>query len=227
MKYLVVDTETTGLSACTVSSTQPTGVGTIGSEVLQIGGLVLNDNAEVESAFCHYCDCLAPHSSLKAFNVHGISIEKVRKYIPNIFLGEVLTDWVPEIFYHDVVLIGYNVNFDIRMIVQSLRNFPTSFVECSHVVTKIPKVGRHYIDVMEFQSHRNKLVQYHSRLNGAREKFFKDHVGTLPLYTNVPELLEGTWEKAHNALFDSIETYLLFMETVWNKKVFRSGITHV
>lgn len=219
MTYLVADTETTGLvrkadlnSACSLYDN--------GDEIVQIGGLLLNADMVPVRAFCHYCDCLLPESVSQAYNKHGIRMSSVRQYVPNIFFEEVALKLIPELFSDNLIVIGYNTDFDVKMIAQSLRNFSADFDNLRKVTARVPKSGRWQLDVMKYLPTKAKLVSYYSRLSHARDSFFNKYAGNLVLETNAPELLERTWQSAHNSLFDAIETYLLFITEVWNKKIF-------
>lgn len=220
MKYLVVDTETTGLNRRRAKLTEPDTLYENGDEVIQIGGIVLNEDLTPSRLFCHYCDCLLPESCKQAFEKHEIRMEDVRKYLSGVFFEEVAIKWIPELFADDAIYIGYNVDFDMRMIAQSSRNFCCDFESVGKVTTRMPRTGRWCLDVMQYLPKRAKLVSFYNQLTDARDEFYRQYAGKLPLETNIPELLEPTWQSAHNALFDSIETYLLFMSQVWNKKLF-------
>lgn len=211
MISIVLDTETTGLSRRYASLSTPCSLKENGDEVVQIGGLVLNEKFEPCRAFCHYCDCLLPDLSPGAAAVNAIKMEEIRKYIPGIFLEEVCAKLIPELFSNDLLIIGYSVDFDLRMVAQSLRNFCFGFEEFSKVGVKLPSSGKSYLDVMGYLPRRAKLVSHYEALTPFREEFYQRYAGNLSLETNIPELLENSWAKAHNSLFDAIETYLLFL----------------
>lgn len=210
MISVVFDTETTGLTRRYASLSTPCSLKENGDEVVQIGGLVLDEKFEPYRAFCHYCDCLLPEVSSGAAAVNNISMMEVRKYVSGMFLEEVCAKLIPELFSENVLFIGYSVEFDLRMVAQSLRNFCFGFEDLKKVSVKIPTSGRSYLDVMEYLPRRAKLTSHSEALTPYRNEFYHRYAGKLTFETNAPELLEGSWASAHNSLFDSIETYLLF-----------------
>lgn len=220
MNYIVFDTETTGLKRKFASLNEAASFSDLGDEIIQIGGLILDDKAEPIKAFCHYCDTVTSSSSSDSFRVHGINSEHVRDEVGGMFVDEILWKWCPEFFAPSVTFVGYNGMFDIQMVAQGLRNFPYPFVKPEKLSTRLKKSGRWVLDVMDYLPEKRKLVQQASLMGKERDKFFEEYGGRLTLETNAPRLLEQEWNQAHNSLFDSIETYLLFKHKVWQVKVF-------
>ena len=221
MHFVVLDTETTGLNRKYSALNEPCSLRDNGDEVIQIGGLLLDERLRPYKAFCHYCDCLMASVPEEASRVHGINIQDVRRYIPGTFLEEVVAEWVPELLSDDVVVIGYNSDFDMQMVAQSMRNFCFDFGKFKKVMTKLPTTGQWSLDVMGYLPKRVKLVSLYDECTEARCDFYQEFRGRLPLESNVPEMLEATWAHAHNSLFDAIETYLVFKTKVLGKKLFR------
>lgn len=219
MIAMVLDTETTGLNKKYSKLNVPCSLRENGDEVVQVGGLILNESLEPVRMFCHYCDCLMPSVVPAAYEVNKLDLTTIRRYIPGMYLEEVCVKLIPEIFLDDLVIIGYNTSFDLRMVAQSMRNFCFDFENCGKVTTSFPTRGRWILDVMSYMPKRTKLVSHHDSLSGARSSFYAQWAGSLKIETNIPELLESSWQSAHNALFDAIETYLLFKERVWQKKL--------
>ena len=224
MIYVLYDTETTGLKSLQVPLNKPASIHKAGSEVIQIGGLVLDDSLVPVRAFCHYCDCIAPHSDADAYRVHGIDLTAIRKEIPGVFLEDVIVRHIPELLLPDMTIIGYNCEFDIKMVAQSIRSSGLPFSPGKRVVSRLPREGRWYLDVMDFLPQRNKLTSYASQLTKARDSFYRSFAGRIPLETNMPTLFLEQWEHAHNAVYDAIETYLLFVDRVYGQKVFKGGV---
>lgn len=223
MTFIVFDVESTGLNRKYARLTEPSSIMDNGDEVIQIGGLVLDADLQPTRGFCFYCDCMLAESHPEALAVHQITMRSIREVVPNVFLEDVLMTWVPEFFQPDVVFIGYNSSFDVSMVAQSLRNFCFDFENIQKVSRKLPESGRWHLDTMGYIPHRAKLTSYYTQLTAARTEFFKKFAGKLPLQTNAVSLLESSWESAHNAFYDSLETYLLFMTHVWNKRLFGGG----
>lgn len=228
MYYVVFDTECTGLEKLQGSLAQPHSVTKIGAEVIQIGGMFLDENMEPIKAFCHYCDCLAAHSEAAAYATHKIQLEDIRAHVSGMFLEEVLCRYLPEFYSSDIVFIGYNADFDMRMTAQSSRDFPVTFKLGRRVVSKMPTSGRNVLDVMDFLGpHRAKLVSYESWIKPYRDQFMSLYRRVLPVETNIPSMYLESWEKAHNALYDAVNTYILFKYKLWGVKVIGGGRTRV
>lgn len=225
MNFVVFDVETTGLSAKSTELSKPTDLDRQGSEIIQIGGLILDNDATPKSAFCYFCDCLHSHSESGAYKTHKIDLSEVRKEVPNIFIEDIILKWLPVFLKDDVVFIGYNVNFDLRMLQYGLRNLCFDFRYPKRIVARIPSTGRHYIDIMDFLPKRVKLSSLATSYSDEVADFFTRYSGRLPLQTNSRYLFERKWEHSHNALFDTVETYVIFKSLIWYKKVFRgSGV---
>lgn len=228
-QFLCFDTEATGLQMADTDLSQPSGLRRRGDEVCQIGGLLLNENMEPQKIFCHYCDTVAVECSKGAIAVHGIEMKEVRKHLPSQFLPVVLHDRVPEFFYPDMMFIGYNVEFDMNMVKQTLSNSDVPFDWSPLRGSIVPKHGRISIDVSPYfkhignaakgdKSYFRKLSSFEKELAPLREQFFRQY-GHLPLETNCMEMLAPTWEQAHNSFFDALNTFLLWRERVWRKKL--------
>lgn len=220
MKYIVFDTETTGLDKPRAPRNSPCSITDNGDEIIQIGGLMLDEHLEPVKAFCHYCDCLRSESSANAFRAHCIRLEDIRMRLPCIFFEEVLLDHLPEFLESDVTFVGYNSDFDVGMVTQSLRSTGLDFGPCKPIVSRLMKRGRYTLDALAFLPQKVKLVSLHGQLTPAREQFYRDFQGKLPVESNAMDLFRESWNHAHNALFDSIETYLLLKTEVIGKKLF-------
>lgn len=221
MKYMVVDTETTGLEGCRYHTSLPCAVMDNGDEILQIGGLFLDEAFNPIRGFCFYCDILRAGVPEAAFNVHGISIREIRKDLPNIFIEEVVHTELPELFEDDLLFIGYNTDFDIKMLRQGLRNSPAEFGVFQPTASSIPRKGRWTLDVMKYMPKRRKLASYSEQLKIPRERFYETFSQSLPIAFNSERLVQESFTGPHNALYDVVETYLLFKEEVLDKRIFR------
>lgn len=224
MQYIVIDTETTGLTRKYSALTAPCSLRENGDEVVQLGGIVLDEDLQPRRAFCHYCDCMLPEMPEKAYNVNGICISDIRRSLEHVYLEEVVAHWVPELLIDNVTLIGYNTEFDVRMMEQSMRNFYGGFKKYRKVASSLlVSTGNWFIDVMDYLPKRVKLAALHGQCVNARDTFYRVCGGKLPLETNLPELLEPTIQQAHNSLYDAIETYAAFKTLVFGKKLFKAG----
>ena len=221
--FIAFDTETTGLNKLRRGHYNvPASITTRGDEVCQIGGLIFDEKLNPLKLFCHYCDTVIPDSPPNVFQVHGISQREVRKYLSGQFLPEVMQRWLPEFFYDNVIFIGYNSEFDMSMVAQTLSNSCLSFDWKKFSGNIVPKRGRYSIDIAEFfkvGSAYRKLSSFDSTLMWGREAFISRYEKSMVVETNCVQLLGGTWEKAHNAFYDALNTYLLWGEGVWKKKL--------
>lgn len=108
MKYLIFDTETTGLHSQ--------------DEVIQFSGLILDNNLKLKRGYNWYCD--TPHEINKdAAAVHGIT----KKMLHDLSGGKVFEDrWFTMLNGIDmtegITFVGWNVDFDKRLINQTLNN---------------------------------------------------------------------------------------------------------
>lgn len=221
--FIILDTETTGLCKRKVAfPTEPASIEDRGSEVCQIGGLIVNEDMAIRRCFCHFCDTVAPNSSTQAFAVHGIDQRAVREYVEGQFLGEVLTSYLPEFFGDDVIFIGYNVEFDLTMIGQTLDNTPGIFTWRVCNTPVLSKRGRWSVDVMRYfragRSYR-KLASFTSELADSRKALLRSSPKFSAVETNCSELFMAGWEKEHNAFFDAINTFLLWRDRIWKEKL--------
>lgn len=228
-QFIVYDTETTGRKKAEIDITLPSAMRQRGDEVCQIGGIILNDKMEPIKLFCHYCDTVAVEVSAGAFAVNEISMQEVRKYVRCQYLSNVLLDKVPEFFWDDTIFIGYNIEFDQEMVKQTLANTDVPFDWQPFKGSIVPKKGRWAVDVAEYfkqpgnpvsgkNSYYRKLSSFSKELEGAREAFLSQF-GHLEVDTNCLELLAPSWERSHNAFFDALNTYLLWRDRIWRKKL--------
>lgn len=223
MHLVVLDTETTGLSRAAAAHGVPCAVSAIGSEVIQIGGLVLDSQANPLRSFCYYCDCMLPELSEDVQRINGLSMRSIREHVPNVFPEDIVLRKLPELLANDVVVIGHNISFDLQMLTQSTRNCLPPFTGWPRVMSKIPSKGKAFLDTMSYLPKRAKLISFYTDLTPLRNRFYGVYGKSLPLDTNCPELLAEEMRHAHNALFDAIETYLLFLDKIWKKKVAGGG----
>lgn len=225
-QFLVYDTEATGLKFAESDLTMPSTIRSRGDEVCQIGGLLLDEKMEPTKLFCHYCDTVKVDCDASAQKVNGIYMEEVRKYVRCQYLSQVLLERVPEFFADNVIFVGYNVEFDQKMVKQTLSNSDVSFDWKPHRGSIVPKTGRWSVDVSEFfkkigsqnKSYRQHLSSFVKELEGPREEFLQQY-GHLHVETNCIELLEPSWKQAHNSFFDALNTFLLWRDRIWRKKL--------
>ena len=228
-QFIVYDTETTGKTLSDVDLTLPSGPKNRGDEVCQIGGLILDERMQPQKLFCHYCDTVAVEVSAGAHEVNGISMQEVRKYVRCQYLSNVMLDRLPEFFWDNTIFVGYNVEFDQSMVRQTLSNTDVDFTWSPFRGSIVPKTGRWSVDVAEYfkqvgsvasgkKSYYKRLSSFEKELEQSREEFFARY-GHMEVETNCLELLSPSWQQAHNAFFDALNTYLLWRDKVWRKKL--------
>ena len=220
MTPIVFDVEASGLKTRYSGLDNPVGFGDYGDEIIQLGGLVLDNRMLPIKAFCHYCDMVRADSGLGALETHNIHMEDIRSKLSGVFVEELITTRCLEMLCDDTVFIGYNSEFDLRMTYAGMCNLPGVFKPANRVTTRIQKNGRQFVDLMAYYPDRRKLVTRVSTFDKEREEFFKRYGHKLPLDTNMPDLFISQWGASHNALWDVIDTYLLFYHEIWRKKLF-------
>lgn len=227
--FIVYDTETTGLKKAEGDITLPSGLRSRGDEVCQIGGIVLDERMEPQRLFCHYCDTVKIDCDRAAQQVNGIYMDEVRKYVRCQYLPNVLHDRVPEFFWSDTIFVGYNIDFDQTMVQQTLANTGIPFEWSPLIGSIVPKHGRWAIDVSEYfkqtgnvargkGSYYRRLSTFDKELEPSRQEFYTRY-GAMEVETNCMELFAPSWQQAHNSFYDALNTFLLWRDRVWRKKL--------
>lgn len=224
--FAVFDTETTGLKFADSPPGEPASLRQHGDEVCQIGGILLDEHMEPFQLFCHYCDTVKVECDAGASAVSGLYMRDIRQHVLGQYLPQVLTEKLSEFFYADTSFIGYNVEFDMKMVQQTIANSDLSFDWEPLRGSIIPRHGRFSIDVSNYytrrgtngKTYRMKLSSLSSQLEEARQDFFRQY-GHMDIQTNCSELFIPSWNKQHSAFFDALNTFLLWRDTVWQKKL--------
>lgn len=224
--FIVYDTETTGLKFAETNLKEPSTMRQRGDEVCQIGGLILNEAMVPQQLFCHYCDTVKIECDKGAQAVNGLHMEEIRQYVRGQYLSSVLLSRLPEFFHANTAFIGYNVEFDMGMVRQTLSNSDVPFEWTPLRSGFIPKQGRISIDVSEYfkrygrggKTYYAKLSSLAPQLEEKRQEFYRQY-GYLDIQTNCSELFVQCWNKQHSAFFDALNTYLLWRDSVWQKKL--------
>lgn len=227
VKLIVLDTETTGLKDTkAVSFDDKVVLADRGSEIIEVGGLIVEDSRELANygqmtPFCVFCDIIGAESELGAKRVHGIDMQEVRHYVRGQFLHNVMRRYVPEFFEDDVLFVGHNILFDMRMLWQGMRNVYDVQVK-EGTTTIIPKHGRVMYDTIKYtQTSKGKRRKLDSFKNELAREFNEMLVGVrdLKVRTNAAELLITCNIGAHNALYDALWTFVVWKEQIWDKKL--------
>ncbi len=220
-QFIIFDTETTGLRRATGDLSSPSGLQSRGDEVCQIGGIIAGEDMKPIRTFCYYCDTIAANSSKGAYEVHGIDSKDIRSHVRCQFLEVVLLHYLQEFFQPDTVFVGWNIEFDMSMVRQTISNAPASFDWKPFKGQIVPKSGRWSVDAMSFfpagKTYR-KLATFATELAYYRHEFFYEN-SRLNISTNCMEMLKPSCLKAHNSFFDALDTFLLWRDRIWQQKL--------
>lgn len=217
---IVLDTETTGLAKCTLPFDKPTSLSKMGSEVVQLGGLIIKEDDRFEP-FLFFCDTIAPNLNKGAQKVTGLDMNLIRPHVPCYYLHQAICEGVPELMLQDLNIIGHNIKYDYQMMKQSLRN-SIDFNATLLTNSLMPTNGRWLIDTIELTQVRGrwqKLQSLASKYKTDIDNFIADLSNT-SIRTNSPSLCRTFGIHAHNALYDSICTWIVWRNEIWKKKVF-------
>ena len=199
MKYLIFDTETTGLHSQ--------------DEVIQFSGLILDNNLKLKRGYNWYCD--TPHEINKdAAAVHGIT----KKMLHDLSGGKVFEDrWFTMLNGIDmtegITFVGWNVDFDKRLINQTLNNNGLDEFDFGRKVTTLrnsPDV--YFFDLMKAVANlmvgRDRL-----KLEQASKMISMDEATLKKRYSRLASKFTNAAEKdIHNALYYTNVTYEIFSE---------------
>lgn len=199
MKYLIFDTETTGLHSQ--------------DEVIQFSGLILDNNLKLKRGYNWYCD--TQHEINKdAAAVHGIT----KKMLHDLSGGKVFEDhWFTMLNGIDmtegITFIGWNVDFDKRLINQTLNNNGLDEFDFGRKVTTL----RNSPDVYSFDLMKavaNLMVgRDRLKLEQALKMISMDETTLKKRYSRLASKFTNVVEKDfHNALYDTYVTYEIFSE---------------
>lgn len=226
---IVFDTETTGLADSNPDVTSRVTLAQMGSEVVQLGGLIVNGGPwnradpykEISiEPFCYFLDCIAANPCPEAMKITHIDMRRWREEVNGYYLHQALVEGVPEMYASDCNFIGHNVMFDIGMMNQTLRNtggFKAALLRNSI----LPSKGRWAIDTVAYTTkfgRRQKLTALASYMEEEINEF-KESIAGIKVRTNSETLLNGEYSGAHNALTDSICTFVVWRDLVWRRKI--------
>lgn len=216
MNFLFLDTETTGLERGSEV--------TRGDEVIQIGGVLTDENLIPLRVFDYLCDTTKISMSPQAQRVHGLSMQYIRSQVRDIYLEEVINQYLPELYTSkDLITVGHNIRFDIDMIWQTLRDCSKKPLFGSEVQPPLlPKQGRYYIDTVPYFMRKTPNGAFRQKLSTLSKKYTTEFEQFLD---NTPSGIYSTnYERVgrpnlHNALVDSIYCYIIFKEQVWKTRL--------
>lgn len=202
MEYMVFDTETTGINKRT-------------SQVIELGGFLLDENFKIKKAIHFYCniDEIIPEDAVA---IHGIDNEKLMKLSRGKFFEDYIFSKSMKFFTEpkDIIFVGYNVDFDICMVNNSLTINGYDKLDFGKSVRNIPKTpGVYKLDMMKAIRGLLHLPRY-INLSQAVSMGTKHSVEEIKERFNL--LCErnnlGARQGLHGALFDSYCTAILLGE---------------
>lgn len=202
MSYLFFfDTETTGFGP--------------DDEVIQFAGILTDANMNIIDVVNFYCNP-AKIIPREAVNVHGLTNADVYKLSHGHFIDEFIFkyDWL--VNPKDIVFIGYNVEFDVRLVNQSLLLNGCEGINFGTRVNVIPRDTKHKsYKLCMMETIKNNLGYYKNQklVNVTREHLHfnsnkvVEKIELLCEYFNVDRPKHCN---AHDALYDSFMTMMLF-----------------
>lgn len=216
MKYLFYDVETTGLLTDTDA--------VHGDEVIQIGGVLTDDNLKPIRVFSYLCDTTKTSINKQAEAVHHITMETLRKTVRDIYLEEILITKVPELIQEkDLIIVGHNINFDIIMTQQTLRDTVINLSFDGEIKDSIlPSNGRWIIDTMFYTKRSGRKSSYNvglSKLVEGYDDFFNEFMQEISIDMFDTNYVMDSHIWFHDACIDAIYCYLVFLKQLWKVKL--------
>lgn len=156
MKYFIFDCESTGLGNF--------------DEVIQFSGLLFDETYEILDVVNFYCNTSKLISS-EVENVHGLNNKVLNELSEGLFFEDKIIDYPWLYKPNDIVFIGYNVSFDIRMVNNTLRMAGFPEIDFGENVPKVP----------------NKLIS-----NGTGKNYNICLMHTLKQYLSLPRFMKLT-----------------------------------
>ena len=199
MKYFFWDTETTGLG--------------FSDEVLQLGGVIVNEEFKIEEVVNFFCDTTHPISP-KAAAVNHLDFETVHKLSG----GKTFEDnWIKlaEKLGDEVCWIGWNESFDRRMVNQTLKKVGLPLYNFGVSVQNLRMVeGVCHYDLMRGVS-RIKGSGRSMKLMNAATSYLKLPFSSIDaMYVKNIAKFDGE-VGAHHADYDAFLCYLLFVSVLY------------
>lgn len=195
MIYVIFDTETTGFTSK--------------DEVIQFSGVITDEHLEPIRLFDFYCDT-ARKSHPDALMLHRITQEELHKRSMGKTLEDhiaAMSEWFKQ---EDVIWVGYNVPFDIRLVTSTLKNNGAPLVDFgTETTTPFQAKGRWFFDLMKYYkgykfAGRYTLADAVNDITG----FSKEQLASIYTKMTKKSVQEVTF---HRADFDSLITWVLFV----------------
>lgn len=200
MYYFLFDTETTGLYKR--------------DEVIQFSGLLLDNDGRLIKIINEYCYTNV-HINKEAEKTHKLNKRVLWELSGGLPLEKQLRKYDFLFKEKNIMFIGWNVGFDVRMVNQTLTNNGYEKFDFGKKVNNFAThSGRCYLDLMPGVCAFNK--QYGSRMKLAKVPSILKTCTEAELNAKYNVLYEqygkGYTMKYHNALFDSFVLWPTFLE---------------
>lgn len=221
MKYIIFDTETTGLRKMAPADWDKCcSLNYEGDSVIEFGAVLVREDASIVKSVCLFNDCITAGGNPKAMSVNGLSLQEIRRTLSGVTLERNLATFFPEFFDTDVCYLGWNTPYDIALVSQTVRNYRIMPKVPQHMDLRSPKTGPCFVDVCDFyntiaggKKRRQRLVDASSRFATDIAEIFSRC--SKSLITNSRDLFEQNEGGCHSALYDAVATYVLWRERVW------------
>ncbi len=207
-QLVIFDTETTSLFMRTPTKA--------GAEVIQFAAIMVDENFNITRVINRYCSSTQLVDS-EALKVHKLSDKKISilsddKFFEQIVREESLRN------LDNVTWIGYNINFDIKMINQTLfqNGYEGLDFGKNTEMLSFRKNGIYHFDAMRCLSrlsgytHNVKLSDLINKYYGV--DYFRRLCCTFRNNFNIIDPLIGEEDFFHNAIFDSLATLVIIQK---------------
>lgn len=199
MEYIIFDTETTGFQTK--------------DEVIQFAGFLVDDNCKLLRLYSFYCYPLIeiPDDAIK---VHHLTKSILMKLSDGRFFEEQFFEYDDLLSKKDLTWVGYNVDYDKRMINQTLKNNGyTPYKFGNKVAGLYDDIGVHSFDVMSAIADRYNHGKWEKLATCVRKYCSLSLEQINKEYECISKYCGMQTEFAfHNAIYDAFTTYCLFKD---------------
>lgn len=194
MNYVVFDVETTGTGSK--------------DEVVQFSALLLNEKLKLQKVYNCFCSTQVTMDP-EAARITGLDAKLLRELSKGKFFEDFYC--TSDLFkLKDVVWCGYNVEFDIGKVNNTLTQNGLDAHDFGRETKRLNKnEGSYYFDVMKLYSVAKRIDYYESLSKSARSLSFSQEK-LEAMYAKLLQITNCEFDsKYHNALYDSMITWLL------------------
>ena len=206
MKYLIMDTETTGLGSR--------------DEVIQFSGILVNEEFKMSKLYNWYCETSVPITK-EAAATHGLNANLLHVLSHGYTFEDNWLTMEELLNTPDITFIGWNVSFDIRLINQTLAlNGLNTFDFGTKRKSLKYSNNRNVFDLMHFVAESMYGRARVALATATADTFVKnkDNRGIIDVDEKFKIFAKATKNDPelsyHNSLYDTFVTYLLFMRNL-------------